>query len=92
MGDRPTLPDEVRTTLPEMVQEYITALETALSVASGEAEALRTRLNRLETGSWSLVKHRGWPDGFIEWTAGAWQGAPPERGDQGEYEEREPLA
>ncbi len=33
----------------------------------------------------------GWPPGFFEETAGAWQGEPLERGPQGEYEEREAL-
>ena len=34
----------------------------------------------------------GWPPGFFEQTAGAWQGEPLERGPQGEYEPREKLA
>ncbi len=118
MGNRPTLPDEVRATLPPAVQAYITALEealsrseTALSTAVGEARALRSRVRELETSEkeasrWpsrssrngpaqgreqKLAVHSGWPPGFIEQTAGAWQGEPPVRPDQGEYEEREPL-
>lgn len=34
---------------------------------------------------------RAWPDGFFESTAGAWEGEPLERGDQGEYPVRDPL-
>lgn len=37
-------------------------------------------------------EERGWPPGFFEQTAGAWQGEPLERGPQGEYEVREELA
>lgn len=33
----------------------------------------------------------GWPAGFWERTAGAWQGEPLTREPQGEYEERDPL-
>ena len=33
-----------------------------------------------------------WPPGFFELTAGAFRDEPLERGDQGEYEYREPLA
>jgi len=33
----------------------------------------------------------GWPPGFFEETAGAWQGEPLERPDQGEFEVREEL-
>jgi hypothetical protein len=33
----------------------------------------------------------GWPPGFFEQTAGAWQGEPLTREPQGEYEERAPL-
>ncbi len=33
----------------------------------------------------------GWSPGFFESTAGAWQGEPLTRGEQGEYEIREPL-
>ena len=35
---------------------------------------------------------RGWPPGFFEATAGAWQGEPLQREPQGEYEQREDLA
>ena len=35
---------------------------------------------------------RGWPPGFFEATAGAWQGEPLQREPQGEYEQREELA
>jgi hypothetical protein len=34
----------------------------------------------------------GWPPGFFERTAGAWQGEPLTREPQGEYQERDPLA
>lgn len=33
----------------------------------------------------------GWTPGFFEKTAGAWQGEPLIRDEQGEYEQREPL-
>jgi hypothetical protein len=33
----------------------------------------------------------GWPPGFFEQTAGAWQGEPLTREPQGEFEERDPL-
>jgi hypothetical protein len=33
----------------------------------------------------------GWPPDFFEKTAGAWQGEPLTRDEQGEYEQREPL-
>jgi len=33
----------------------------------------------------------GWSPGFFERTAGAWEGEPLTRGEQGEYEIREPL-
>lgn len=32
--------------------------------------------------------HTGWPPGFFERTAGAWQGEPLERAPQGEPEQR----
>jgi hypothetical protein len=35
---------------------------------------------------------QGWPPGFFEQTAGAWQREPLTREPQGEYEERDPLA
>lgn len=31
----------------------------------------------------------GWTPGFFERTAGAWQGEPLERGDQGKYDQRD---
>lgn len=34
----------------------------------------------------------GWPPGFFERTAGAWQGEPLIRGAQGEYEKRDNLS
>ncbi|MBD2103119.1 hypothetical protein [Leptolyngbya sp. FACHB-261] len=34
---------------------------------------------------------RGWPPGFFERTAGAWQGEPLTRGEQGEFEQRDEL-
>jgi len=34
---------------------------------------------------------RGWPLGFFERTAGAWQGEPLTRGAQGEYEKRDEI-
>ena len=34
---------------------------------------------------------RGWPPGFFERTAGAWQGEPLIRGEQVEYEKRDEL-
>lgn len=37
-------------------------------------------------------ENRGWPPGFFEATAGAWQGEPLQRETQGEYEQREELA
>ncbi len=33
----------------------------------------------------------GWTPGFFERTAGAWEGEPLTRGEQGEYEQRETL-
>ncbi|MEK8016922.1 MAG: hypothetical protein VSS75_008645 [Candidatus Parabeggiatoa sp.] len=33
----------------------------------------------------------GWPPGFFERTAGAWEGEPLTRDEQGEYEQREVL-
>ena len=33
----------------------------------------------------------GWPEGFFERTAGNWRGRPLVRGDQGEFEARQPL-
>ncbi len=33
----------------------------------------------------------GWPPGFFEQTAGAWQGEPLERLPQGDYERREEI-
>jgi hypothetical protein len=33
----------------------------------------------------------GWTPGFFEKTAGAWEGEPLTRGEQGEYEQRETL-
>ena len=37
------------------------------------------------------TKATGWPPGFFERTAGAWQGEPLTREPQGEYGERDPL-
>ncbi|MBV8884690.1 MAG: hypothetical protein JO235_11935 [Chroococcidiopsidaceae cyanobacterium CP_BM_RX_35] len=34
---------------------------------------------------------RGWPPGFFERTAGAWQGEPLTRAEQGEAEQRDEL-
>jgi hypothetical protein len=39
-----------------------------------------------------LVEAVGWPPGFFEQTAGAWQGEPLTREPEGEYEERDPMA
>jgi hypothetical protein len=91
MSNQPTLSDELRTSLPRVVQDYIHELEAALSAASGEAAALRTRLDTLETARKTPRKLARWPEGFFERTAGGWQGEPLERGSQGDYEEREPL-
>ena len=33
----------------------------------------------------------GWPPGFFDRTAGAWEGEPLIRGEQGEYQERDQL-
>jgi hypothetical protein len=44
---------------------------------------------RMEGGH--LVTGRGWPLGFFERIAGALKDDPIERGDQGEFEIREPL-
>lgn len=38
-----------------------------------------------------LRKSSGWPQGFFEETAGAWQGEPLTRPPQGEFEAREEL-
>lgn len=38
-----------------------------------------------------LAQSNGWPPGFFRSTAGAWQGEPLERPEQGEYQEREEL-
>ena len=43
------------------------------------------------TSQQPVAEERGWPPGFFEATAGAWQGEPLVRGEQGEYEVREEL-
>jgi hypothetical protein len=91
MGYQPTLSEELRTSLPRVVQDYINELEAALSAASGEAAVLRTRLSTLESARKAPRRSERWPEGFFERTAGAWQGDPLERGNQGVYEVRESL-
>ena len=55
MGEEPTLPDEVRATLPPVAHAYLSALETALeqsvmalSVVAGEVRTLQSRVAELE--------------------------------------------
>ncbi len=35
-----------------------------------------------------VASNTDWPEGLFERTAGAWQGAPLKRGEQGQYEQR----
>jgi hypothetical protein len=45
----------------------------------------------VKTESAKTPEELGWPPGFFERTAGAWQGEPFTRGEQGEYPERDQL-
>lgn len=45
----------------------------------------------IKTQSAKAPEELGWPPGFFERTAGAWQGESLKRGEQGEYPERDEL-
>jgi hypothetical protein len=55
-------------------------------------EALRHRkleiIFRVVDDSLEKIDGKGWPEGFFERTAGAWQGEPLLREPQGEFEQR----
>jgi hypothetical protein len=48
------------------------------------------RVTPTRTAAWS-TEATGWPPGFFEQTAGAWQGEPLTREPQGAYQERDHL-
>lgn len=79
VGPDGTLAVRVPTPLRETDVEVVLVVQS-LPAANGAAPATST------------PEEPGWPVGFFEATAGAWQGEPLERGSQGEYERREELA
>ncbi len=76
VGPDGTLAVRVPTPLRETDVEVVLVVQS-LPAANGTAPA---------------PEELGWPTGFFEATAGAWQGESLERGPQGEYEQREGLA
>jgi hypothetical protein len=52
------------------------------------AQGVRKNSMRCECETRTPITRQDWPDGLYERTAGAWQGAPLQREDQGEYEQR----
>jgi type I restriction enzyme R subunit len=77
-------PDYERALLDHLFRRYLERSRTRAAVSVPEREPALA-----STGT--LIRHPGWPPGFIERTAGAWQGEPPVRPGQGDYEEREPI-
>ena len=57
----------------------------------GAGDEARAKEQTVLTTATAAVPHPRWPPGFIERTAGAWQGEPPVRPPQGECEERDPV-
>lgn len=55
------------------------------------AEFLRLRLKSAPQPPAEQAPAEGWPPGFFEATAGAWQGAPLTREPEGAYERRDEL-
>lgn len=67
--------------VPEQVAERVRqeANASGLSISQYLAELVKREL------------HPGWPKGFFEEVVGGWQGEPLQRGEQGNYEDRDPL-
>jgi hypothetical protein len=67
--------------VPEQVAERVRleANAAGLTISQYLAELVKREL------------HPGWPEGFFEEVVGGWQGEPLQRGEQGNYEDRDPL-
>jgi len=69
----------------------ILRLEVPVDVRNQDLDVLVV-VNPVAQQARERTGHDRWPPGFFELTAGAFRDEPLERGDQGEYEHREPLA
>ena len=68
----------------------ILKLEIPLGLTDADLEVLVV-VQPLASTIATTPEDLGWPPGFFEKTAGAWQGEPLLREDQGEYETRDEL-
>ncbi len=72
-------------------KDGILRLELPIDMRDQDLDVLVV-LNPVSRQASDPTKGDHWPPGFFDATAGAFRDEPLERGDQGEYEYREPLA
>ncbi len=74
--------EEIKAAIDEVQDEHLDMLFRIIRVFRVATPSPRPQLHENEPENWQR---------FVDATAGAWQGEPLERGDQGEYEQRETL-
>lgn len=74
--------EEIKAAIDEVQDEHLDMLFRIIRVFRFPTPSARPILHENEPENWQS---------FVSATAGAWQGEPLERGDQGEYEQRETL-
>jgi plasmid stability protein len=88
----PTIVERLKVRAQQQGRTLEAELKAILEAAALEVIPSKDEEDR---GRVQLVKKTpeelGWSPGFFERTAGAWEGEPLTRGEQGEYEIREPL-
>jgi plasmid stability protein len=88
----PTIVERLKVRAQQQGRTLEAELKAILEAAALEVIPSKDEEDR---GRVQLVKKTpeelGWNPGFFERTAGAWEGEPLTRGEQGEYEIREPL-
>jgi hypothetical protein len=72
-------------------KDGILCLEVPLDLRDQDLDVLVV-LNPVSRQTRGTTRGNLWPPGFFDSTAGAFREEPLDRGDQGEYEYREPMA
>lgn len=72
-------------------EDGILQLQVPVSLTNVDLEVMVIVQPLKKAESANTRKSQSWPPGFFERTAGAWQGEPLTRGEQGLYEKREEL-
>jgi hypothetical protein len=66
-------------------------LDIPVGLANQDVEVIVVIQPRRPAMAGAKPEDLGWPPGFFQRTAGAWQGEPLVRGEQGEFEKRDEL-